>query len=294
MRVLVTGSSGLIGSSLMESLVASGHEAQGLHRGARKGDGLYWDPERGTIDPIEGFDAVVHLAGASIGAKRWTAGYKRVILESRTKGTRLLSEALAESSSPPEVLISGSAIGYYGDRGDEVLVETDGPGDDFLAKVCVAWEAGTGAAEAAGIRVVHARTGIVLDDDGGALSKLLLPFKLGIGGRLGSGDQWWSWISLADQVAAIEYLITQSHLTGAVNLTSPNPARNSEFVKTLGGVMHRPALLPVPEFALKALLGPELAEALLFTSARVQPHQLMADGFVFAHPTLQGALQAAL
>lgn len=294
MRVLVTGSSGLIGTSLVTSLRAHGHHAEGLHRGERKGDGLYWSPKDGTIDAIEGFDAVVHLAGAGIGNKRWSDSYKRTILESRTKGTRLLADALAKSDSPPAVLVSGSAIGFYGNRGDEVLTEASDPGDDFLAKVCVAWEKATQAAETAGIRVVHVRTGIVLDDDGGALSKLLLPFKLGVGGRLGSGEQWWSWISLADEVAAIEYLVMSSTLSGPVNLTAPNPARNAQFVKTLGEAMHRPALLPTPAFALKLLLGPELAQALLFNSARVHPHKLMADGFEFTNPRLDGALQAAL
>jgi uncharacterized protein (TIGR01777 family) len=297
MRVLITGASGLIGSALRSSLESDGVDVVSLVRRSPRGDDeLLWDPAAGELDPgiVEGFDAVVHLAGAGIGDKRWSAARKREIRDSRIVGTELLAARLASAKNPPRVLVSASAIGYYGDRATAVT-EDDGPADppDFLSRVCVDWEAATGPAEDAGIRTVHIRTGIVLAKTGGALAKLLLPFRLGLGGRLGSGQAWWSWISLGDHVRAIRHVI-DGDLSGPVNLTSPTPVVNAEFAAALGRVLRRPTLLPVPRFALNTVLGKELADALLFTSARVLPEKLEASGFEFHHPELEQALSAVL
>ncbi len=297
MRILLTGGSGLIGTALNRSLDADGHEVVRLVRRApAAGNERQWDPAEGLLDvgDVEGFDAVVHLAGAGIGDKRWSNDIKRLILDSRVDATELLSKRLAETSQKPEVFISGSAIGYYGARSDSVD-ESAGPaeGPDFLSDLCVAWEGATGAAEQAGIRTVHIRTGIVLSKSGGALSKLLLPFRFGIGGRLGSGKTWWSWISLADHIRAVRHLI-ETPVAGPVNLVAPLPVPNTELTKALGGVLKRPTILPVPRFALNMILGKELAEALLFTSVRVLPRKLEETGFEFEHRTIKQALEAAL
>ena len=294
MRVLVTGSSGLIGSQLVPALAAAGHQAIRLHRGrAPGGPDLEWDPSAGTIDDLSGIDAVVHLAGVGIGEKRWTDEQKRAILESRTHGTRLVSEAIATADPRPSVFLSSSAIGYYGNRGDEELTEGSPPGTDFLADVCVQWEAATAAAEAAGVRTVHLRTGIVLSADGGALKRMVLPFKLGLGGRIGSGDQFMSWISMQDEIGAILHLLS-SDVAGPVNLTAPNPARNQEFVDTLGDVVNRPTVLPTPLFPLKAALGGELVESLLLFSQRVVGVELQKSGYQFQHQQLAEALRAVV
>ncbi|MCD9623412.1 TIGR01777 family oxidoreductase [Rhabdothermincola salaria] len=297
MRIAITGSTGLIGTALGRSLAADGHEVVPVvRRPLTAGEvGISWDPSGGTIDTaaLEGLDAVVHLAGAGIGDKRWTDEYKRTILESRTKGTDVLARALAGLSDPPSVLVSASAIGYYGDTGDSAVTEQAPAGDDFLADVCVQWEGAAAPATEAGIRVVHPRTGIVLSPEGGALAKLLPLFKVGLGGRMGSGQQWWSWITLPDEVAAIRHLIDHD-VSGPVNLTAPDPATNSQLTKVLGSVLHRPTLVPVPSFGPKLLLGGELADALLFNSQRVLPGVLDAQGFSFAHPDLEGALRALL
>ncbi len=232
--------------------------------------------------------AVVHLAGAGIGDKRWTPERKQVILESRTKGTALLAATVAGLSRPPDVLVSGSAIGFYGDRGDEVLTEQSGPGDDFLAEICTAWEAATHPAADAGIRVATIRTGIVLSADGGALAKLLPLFKLGLGGRFGSGRQWWSWITLDDEVGAILHLLDHP-VRGPVNLTAPHPETNVGLTKALGHVLGRPSFLAVPAFGPKLAVGGELAKVLLFTSARVLPNVLESSGFTFAHADVESA-----
>lgn len=294
MRVLVTGSSGLIGSQLVPALAAAGHQAIRLHRGrAPGGPDLEWDPSAGTIDDLSGIDAVVHLAGVGIGEKRWTDEQKRAILESRTHGTRLVSEAIATADPRPSVFLSSSAIGYYGNRGDEELTEGSPPGTDFLADVCVQWEAATAPAEAAGVRTVHLRTGIVLSADGGALKRMVLPFKLGLGGRIGSGDQFMSWISMQDEIGAILHLLS-SNVAGPVNLTAPNPARNREFVDTLGDVVNRPTVLPTPLFPLKTVLGGELVESLLLFSQRVVGVELRESGYQFQHPQLAAALRAVV
>ncbi|MEZ5143544.1 MAG: TIGR01777 family oxidoreductase [Acidimicrobiales bacterium] len=297
MDIAITGASGLIGTALAASLRADGHRVVPVVR-RLVADGeraVRWDPSAGTIDAaaLEGVDAVVHLAGAGIGDKRWTPERKQEILQSRSRGTAVLAEALAGLERKPAVLVSGSAIGYYGDRGDEVLTEASGPGDIFLSEVCVAWEAATGMAVEAGIRVPIVRTGIVLSADGGALAKTLPLFKAGLGGRMGSGTQWWSWISIDDEVAAIRWLLDHD-VAGPVNLTAPAPVTNAEFTKVLGRVLGRPTVLPVPRFGPKLLLGGELAEQLLFASQRVQPTVLEDHGFTFAHRDLESALRAVL
>jgi uncharacterized protein (TIGR01777 family) len=297
MDVAITGASGLIGTALAQSLAAAGHTVIPVVRRPVEPEEIAarWDPEAGTIDApaLEGIDAVVHLAGAGIGDERWSAERKRLILESRTLSTALLASTLAALDRPPTVLVSGSAIGFYGDRGDEVLTEESAPGDDFLASICEPWEAAAQPVVEAGIRLATIRTGIVLSTDGGALPKMLPLFKFGLGGKYGSGSQWWSWISLADEVAAIRYLLDHD-IRGPVNLTAPGAVTNATFAKVLGHVLGRPAVLPVPAFGPKLLVGGDLAQALLFTSAHVQPTVLDEAGFTFAHPALDGALRAVL
>ncbi|MDQ2649151.1 MAG: TIGR01777 family oxidoreductase [Actinomycetota bacterium] len=291
MRIAITGASGFIGSHLQRSLEADGHTVLPVSRSAGAPGTVRWDPAAGELDAtaLEGLDGIVHLAGEGIADKRWTPARKAAILESRRAGTTLLAGALASLSEKPPVLVSGSAIGFYGDRGDEELTEASGPGDDYLAEICTTWEAATAAAEEAGIRVAHIRTGIVLGA-GGALGKMLPLFKLGVGGRLGPGTQWMSWVALADEVAAIRFLL-EHPVRGPVNLTAPNPVTNREFTKVLGSVVHRPTLLPVPKFGPKLLLGGELAELLLFASQRVLPSALLEAGYQFRHPTLESALR---
>ncbi len=297
MDVAVTGSTGLIGTALCRQLEADGHAViRVVRRPVAPGESaIRWDPAAGTIDAasLEGVGAVVHLAGAGIGDKRWTAERKREILESRTKSTALLATTLAGLDRKPDVLVSGSAIGFYGDRGDEVVTEQSPPGGDFLAEICTAWEAEASPAVDAGIRVTTIRSGIVLSAGGGALAKMLPLFKLGAGGKFGSGRQWWSWISLDDEVGAIRHLLDHP-VSGPVNLTAPNPDTNARFTKVLGRVMGRPSFLAVPRFGPKLLVGGELAEALLFTSARVLPAVLESSGFTFAHPDLESALRRLL
>ena len=297
MKVIISGASGLIGRPLVNRLGADGHDVVRLVRRPPQGPSeIEWDPRGGTIDNagLEGADTAFHLAGAGIGDHRWTDSYKREILESRVSGTSLLASALAGLDRTPAVLVSASAIGWYGDRGDEILNETAAKGDGFLADVTAAWEAAAVPAASAGIRVVYPRTGIVLSKDGGALQRLLLPFKLGAGGRTGPGSQWWSWITLGDEVRALTHLAFSSAMAGPVNLTAPNPVTNSDFVKALGTALSRPTVLPTPAFALKAMLGSELAEALLFQSQRVVPARLTEDGFTFSSPALEGALQSLI
>jgi uncharacterized protein (TIGR01777 family) len=296
MRIAITGSTGLIGSALRPHLESLGHEVVRVVRGNATGTDISWSPAERTIDThaLDGIDAVVHLAGAGIGDKRWSDERKRELLESRTKGTSLISEAIASAENGPKVLLSGSAIGIYGARGDEELDEQSSPGQGFLADICVQWEQATGMAEAAGARVVHLRTGIVLSAKGGALKKQLPLFKFGLGGKMGSGAQWQSWISIDDEVAAITHLLT-AETSGPVNLTAPKPVTNAEFTDTLGEVLHRPTFLPIPKFGPKLLLGGELADNLLFTGQKVLPRVLEADdGFTFRHPDLVTALHAQL
>ena len=297
MKIAITGASGLIGRALTTSLVADGHQVIPVVRkpSSATPDAIQWNPAAGTIEAskFEGVDGVVHLAGAGIGDKRWSDSYKREILESRTKGTELLARTLVSLSAPPSVMVSGSAIGFYGDTGDTAVDETAPAGNDFLAKVCVDWEAAAAPATEAGIRVPFLRTGIVLTTDGGALAKMLPLFRFGLGGRMGSGKQWWSWISMADEIGAIRWLLDHD-VSGPINATAPSPVTNSQFTKALGEAMHRPTFAPVPSFGPKLLLGAELADALLFTSARVVPRALEASGYSFAHPTIGAALRDVL
>jgi uncharacterized protein (TIGR01777 family) len=256
---------------------------------------LRWDPDAGTIDAdgLEGADAVVNLAGAGIGDSRWSESRKRVLVESRTRSTALLVGALAGLDLKPRVLVSASAIGIYGERADEILTEQSPPGNDFLASLCVHWEAKVAPAADAGIRVVCARTGVVLSRQGGALPKLLPLFKLGLGGRFGSGAQWWSWIALDDEIRAIVWVL-ENDVCGPVNLTAPNPITNREFTRVLGTILSRPARFPVPAFGPRLLLGSERAEALLLTSARVRPAVLVSSGFTFSHTSLEAGLRDML
>jgi uncharacterized protein (TIGR01777 family) len=297
MKIVVTGSGGLIGRSLVKTLVGDGHDVTRLvRRTPRAPDEVEWDPAGGKIDAagLEGVDAAIHLAAAGIGDRRWTDAYKQEILDSRVNGTNLLASTLAELDPKPSVMVSASAIGWYGDRGDEILDETASPGTGFLADVAAAWEEATEPAEAAGIRVVHPRSGIVLARDSLTLRRLLLPVKLAVAGKMGSGDQWWSWITLEDEVRALIHLAVASDLAGPVNLTAPNPVTNEEFISTLGQVLGRPTILPTPSFALKAILGSELADTLVLQSDRVVPVRLEADGFEFESPVLIDALRSVL
>ena len=297
MDVAISGASGLIGTALTASLRADGHRVLRLTRGGITGDDVIgWDPEAGRIDApaLEGIDAIVHLAGEGIGEQRWTDEQKRRIRDSRVRGTAVLAAAVASRERKPNVFVSASAIGYYGNRGDEVLTEQSAPADDFLAEVCVAWEAETRPASEAGVRTVILRNGIVLDAHGGALAKMLLPFKLGIGGRQGSGKQWMSWITLADEVGAIRHAIDHDSVRGPVNMVAPNPVTNAEFARTLGHVLHRPTVLPTPMLPVKLRFGAELVEALLLGSQRVAPAQLQVTGYEFGSPTLEPGLRQVL
>ena len=294
MRVAVTGSHGLIGSALLEHLAAAGHEGVRIVRGAPAAGEIGWDPVAG-LEPaaLAGVDAVVNLAGAGIGDHRWSDAYKHMIRDSRTVGTRRLAEAIAAASDGPNVLLSGSGVHYYGDSGDEQLDESSSPGSGFLAGVVRDWEAATSPAATAGIRVVHLRSGVVLAKEGGALTKMLPLFKLGLGGRFGSGRQWMSWISIDDEAEAIVHLLA-SDVSGPVNLTAPEPVTNAQFTDTLGDVLHRPTIVPVPAFGPKLVLGAERATDMLFASLRVLPRVLQADGYAFKHATLERALRVAV
>jgi uncharacterized protein (TIGR01777 family) len=296
-KVLVSGGSGFLGSALERSLVERGDAIVRLSRGApNRASDVRWDPAARVLDPrpLAGLDAVVHLAGASIGARRWSPAWKATILESRREGTRFLSETLAALDPPPRTLVSASAIGYYGDRGDEALTEASPPGRGFLADVARAWESATAPAERAGMRVVHLRIGLVLDCGGGALERLLTPFRLGVGGPLGNGRQWWSWIALEDLTAAMLHALDRADLSGPINAVAPAPVTNREFARALGRALRRPALLPAPAFALRLLLGRERADELLLASQRVTPRVLLDGGFGFRRPVLEEALDHAL
>jgi uncharacterized protein (TIGR01777 family) len=296
MKILVSGAKGLVGEALIKALVKDGQQMFSLVRRVPKNESeIEWHPNQGKLDAsrLEGFDIVVHLAGESIASGRWTDEKKQKIRESRVQGTTLLSEALASLSQPPSTFICASAIGYYGNRGDELLTEQSKPGDDFLSEVCVSWEQATQAAEAKGIRTVHARFGIVLDQKGGALKQMLMPFRMGVGGKVGDGKQWMSWIALDDVIRGLEYLIDKPSFKGAVNFVAPHPVTNAEFTRVLGRALLRPTLFPVPVFAARLAFG-EMADALLLSSAKVQPKVLREHGFDFEFPTLQGALAKIL
>ncbi len=295
-HVAVSGAGGLIGSALLRRLVAGGYRVSPLVRRTPGPGEIGWDPEAGRLDPrdLQGVDAIVHLAGENIGT-RWTETRKARIVSSRVKGTRLLSETAGVMAQPPKVLISASAVGIYGNRGDEILTEQSplGAADDFLVSTGRQWEAAADPARAAGIRVVHPRFGLVLSPDGGALGRMLLPFRLGIGGRLGSGSQWMSWISIDDAVTALTLLMVNDAGAGPVNVTSPEPVRNRDFTSTLGRVLSRPTVLPVPSLGLRLVFG-EMADAALLGSTRVVPQRLLELGFEFHHPDLESALRDVL
>lgn len=296
MRIAVTGSHGLIGSALVAQLHRQGAEVVRVVRGNAGPDEAGWNVEAGTIDlnGLRGVHAVVHLAGAGVGDHRWSTKYKEAILSSRVNGTVTLARALSAMSEPPPVLLSGSAVGYYGVRADEVLTEESGKGSGFLAEVCAQWEAAAAPAATAGIRVVQLRSGIVLSAAGGALKKQLLPFRIGLGARLGTGRQQFSWITRRDVVSAITFLIGRDDLSGPVNMTAPTPVSNAEFTRALGRALHRPAKLAVPAAVLRRAAGTEMAEEILLASQRAVPQRLMAAGFEFADAQLEDALRTAL
>jgi uncharacterized protein (TIGR01777 family) len=301
MRVIVTGSSGLVGSALVRSLLAEGNSVTRLVRGGAQEfsapgtRAARWEPSRGLLDAkeLDGHDAAVHLAGESVAEGRWTDEKKRRVLESRVKGTRLIAETLAGLDKKPKVLVSASATGFYGSRGDEVLREESASGEGFLSEVCREWEKATLAASQAGIRVVHLRIGFVLSDKGGGLPRMLTPFKLGLGGRVGSGRQYISWITLDDLVGVIKFALSNETLRGPVNAVSPNPVTNEEFTKALGGALHRPTVLPVPAFAARLAFG-EMADAVILSSTRVEPARLEEAGYKFLHPEIREALRSVL
>jgi uncharacterized protein (TIGR01777 family) len=296
MKILISGSHGLVGTALIKALETEGHEIFRLVRHYPNSEAeIEWSPDRYSIQlaRIEGFDAVVNLAGESIAEGRWTDEKKRRIRESRVKGTKLLGDALANLTKPPKTFICASAIGYYGNRGDETLTESSAPGDDFLAEVCVEWEKATALATEKGIRVVNARFGVILDAHGGALAKMLPPFRMGIGGKIGSGKQWMSWIALEDVVGALKFVLANETLSGPVNFVAPNPVTNAEFTNTLGKALSRPTLFPIPAFGVRLLFG-EMADALLLSSQRVEPQRLKAKGYEFQYSQLQTVLSHAL
>lgn len=303
-KVLVSGSSGPIGAALLPQLRERGYQIVRLVRGtdarlrskdeaAAAEDQLTWDPMQALEPaPVSGLDAVIHLAGEPI-VGRWTDAKKRRIHDSRAAGTRNLANALAKAPQKPRVFVSASAIGFYGSRGDELLREESSSGHDFLSAVCRDWEANTQAAAQAGIRTVQARFGLILSPDGGALPKMLPPFRIGIGGNMGNGRQWWSWIHIADVAAGILHVINSDGLQGPVNFAAPNPVTNATFTKTLAAVLHRPAVFPLPAFAARLALG-QMADELLLSSQRVEPAKLMASGYTFAYTDLRKALENLL
>jgi len=293
--VAVTGATGMIGSALVDRLRARRHTVRRLVRGkaTQPGD-VEWNPNADTLSPaaLEGCDAVVNLAGAPI-AERWTDSRKREIMESRVCGTTLLARTIAGLAVKPRVVLSGSAIGYYGDRGDERLDEGSTPGNDFLSEVVRAWEGAALPIAEGGVRLVLLRTGMVLSANGGALAKMLPPFRLGVGGPMGGGRQWMSWISIDDHVRAMEHALFADALHGPVNMVAPNPVTNATFATTLGRVLNRPSVIPLPAFALELMFG-EMARATILGGQRVAPHALTASGFEFSEPTLEGALRSVL
>ena len=297
MKILISGSHGLVGKALLASLTQDGYEVAPLVRRQRQvgSPEVEWDPKHGVIDVahLEGFEVVIHLAGESIAEGRWTNEKKRRIRDSRVQGTQILSEALLKLSRPPKAFLCASAIGYYGNRGDEVLDEASKPGSGFLSIVCRQWEQATSPVAQAGIRTVNLRFGIILSPRGGALAKMLPPFRMGIGGRIGNGKQWMSWIALDDVVGAITHAISDESLAGPVNIVAPNPVTNADFTKHLGRVLSRPTLFPVPAFGARLAFG-EMADALLLSSQRVMSSRLNQAGYGFVEPELAGALRRVL
>ena len=297
MRILISGSSGLIGTAATTALKSDGHNIVHLNRpgrAANPGD-IPWDPMRATVDVagLESLDAVIHLSGAGIADGRWTEERKQLLRSSRIDTTRVLVDSLSRLKQRPRVLIVASAIGYYGSRGDEIFTESSTNGTDFLALDCRDWEAEASRAPAMGLRTVMLRTGVVLSGKGGALPKMLPPFKLGVGGRLGSGQQWMSWIAIEDVVGIIRHAIANEQVTGPVNVVAPNPVRNKEFTRLLAGMLHRPAIFPAPAFVLRLAMG-EMADAILLSSDRVKPERMLAAGYKFRFEILEPALRAAV
>lgn len=293
MRLLISGASGLVGSAARDAF-ADDHDIVPLVR-SKDEDGVYWNPAGGKIDTagLEAADVIIHLAGENIAGGRWTEKKKSAILDSRVQGTTLLCEALANAERKPSLLLAASAMGYYGDHGSDVVDEDSLPGDDFLANVCMAWEEATRPAANAGIRVINMRFGLILSGQGGPLKKMELPFKLGLGGVLGSGNQYMSWVSIHDVVGVMRFAMETPALEGPVNVVSPNPVTNRTFTKTLGRILGRPTILPAPAFALRLALG-EMADELLLASIRVEPRKLLDKGYPFRRPTLEGALRQEL
>ncbi len=298
MKILIAGATGLIGTALRDALKAKGHEMIFVSRSEPRNENfVQWSMDEGfredDLPRLEGLDAAINLAGESISGLRWTEEKKKAIRDSRVDGTRRLIELFAKLKQPPRTFIAGSAVGFYGDRGDDVMTEASTAGDTFLAEVCKEWEAESRRAEDLGIRTVLLRTGIVLSKDGGALGTMLTPFKFGVGGVVGSGKQWMSWVSLDDEIRAIVYALENENIRGAVNVTSPNPVTNEEFTRTLGDVLYRPTILPLPEFAVNMIFG-EMGDALLLDSSRVVPKRLEDNGFEFKYPELKLAIQEAV
>jgi uncharacterized protein len=298
MRILITGASGLVGKALQKSFSGKGYDLLLAGRGEpKKANEIQWSVEDGfreaDLDRLEGLDAVIHLAGEGIAGLRWTEEKKKAIRESRVRGTHNVVNTLAELKEKPKVFIAGSAMGFYGDRGDEIVTESSKPGDNFLADVAKEWETESRRAEDSGIRTVLLRTAIVLSKDGGALATMLTPFKFGVGGVVGSGEQWMSWVSLDDVVGIINFAIENENLRGAINVASPNPVTNTEFTKTLGEVLYRPTFLPLPEFAVNLMFG-EMGDTLLLNSTRVEPKRLKDAGYEFKFPDLKSAIENAV
>jgi uncharacterized protein len=296
LKILISGSSGLLGSALASFLPAHGCDVMRLVRGGSFVSGtIHWDPALGHFpaEELEGMDAVVHLAGENIASRRWTVEQRTRLRDSRIEGTRLLAKTLAALQRPPRVLVCASASGFYGNRADEILTEASSAGTGFLADLCRDWEAAADAARQAGIRTVHLRLGMILSAQGGALARMLTVFKAGLGGRVGSGEQWWSWIAIEDACRVIQQVIQDTHIQGPVNTVAPQPVTNAEFTATLARVLRRPAVLPIPVFLARLGLG-EMADALLLASTRLQPAKLLAAGFVFEQPDLESALTRIL
>ncbi|HEY9681767.1 MAG TPA: TIGR01777 family oxidoreductase [Oculatellaceae cyanobacterium] len=296
MKIAVTGSHGLIGEALCKHLTGQGHTVARIIRASNSTNGdIRWNPANASIesDKLNDVDAVIHLAGENIASHRWTSEQKQKIKESRIRGTKLLAETICGLEKKPEVVVSGSAIGFYGDRGSETLTESSNVGSGFLADVCREWEEAIAPVAASGVRVVNARTGVVLSTKAGALNKMLPIFQLGGGGNIGDGRQYMSWISLDDEVKALEFALTHSSVSGPVNLVAPNPVTNAEFTAVLGSVLHRPAFIPLPAFAAKIILG-EMADELLLSSQKCQPTKLLSAGYQFEYPELKKALSMTL
>jgi uncharacterized protein (TIGR01777 family) len=296
MKILITGATGLIGTALQKSLRQKGHDLLLASRKEPKDSSyIQWDPVNGFAAPerLEGIDAVIHLAGENLSALRWTDEKKKAIRDSRVLGTRNIVDTISDLKDRPRVLIAASATGFYGDRGDEELTETSKPGKNFLAEVCREWESEARRAEDSGVRTVLLRTGIVLSKEGGALGTMLMPFKLGLGGVVGDGKQWMSWVSLADHIEVINFALENENIRGAVNSVSPNPVTNKEFASVMGEVLYRPTFIPVPEFAVHLMFG-EMGEALLLDSTRVTPKRLTDAGFKFKFPELKKAIENAV